>query len=189
MYRKIMKTKLFYFGVSLFFDLQNFGCKLQIHIESVGVSYKLQEYTSSNGHCVRCLFYSMPEVMPENKFISLFSFYLLLYGWGFFSSSSISHYFHGKWATAIAFYRYGEIYSTTKWKLLVHSKCSFVTVDHNSPKCLITMFQYFIRLLPLFRFTLAKIIKRHNFIAGSSLFINSFAKREWHNTTLHEVPI
>lgn len=68
-------------------------------------------------------------------------------------------------------------------------QCSFVTVDHNSPKCLITMFQYFIRLLPLFRFTLAKIIKRHNFIAGSSLFINSFAKREWHNTTLHEVPI
>lgn len=84
MYRKIMKTKLFYFGVSLFFDLQNFGYKLQIHIESVGVSYKLQEYTSPNGHCVRCLFYSMPEVMPENKFISLFSFYLLLYGWGFF---------------------------------------------------------------------------------------------------------
>lgn len=173
-----MKTKLFYFGVSLFFDLQNFGCKLQIHIESVGVSYKLQEYTSSNGHCVRCLFYSMPEVMPENKFISLFSFYLLLYGWGFFlhhqfliiSMANEPQQLH----CSTGMLKYIQQPNGNYWCI----QCSFVTVDHNSPKCLITMFQYFIRLLPLFRFTLAKIIKRHNFIAGSSLFINSFAKRE-----------
>lgn len=38
-------------------------------------------------------------------------------------------------------------------------QCSFVTVDHNSPKCLITMFQYFIRLLPLFRLPWLKWLK------------------------------